>query len=436
MRESSGSNAPIKPIISRFYGGIPCWMNNGVLVLFLLCSGVVHAQSPAEAAPLRLEEAVQLSLQQHPELATFAYRREALQGRVTEAGFGQRPQMSLEVEDAFGSGQLEGVDNAQTTLTITWFLDGALTDARADAARAAISQVDAEREIHALNVAAHTATLFIENLAQQARSQLADEALQQAERALAAAGRRVRAGKASDIERLQAEAMLSQRQLEREDLTHQLKASRYLLAAQWGGGTLYQPEGDLRVLPIVGDFEQQLHAMKQNPMLQVLATQQRIAESEIVLARIDAKPRWQISTGVRRVEALEDYALVAGLSLPFGKDRRSEGRIQSLRAEQAEYAARATALENQIDSQLYVLLLEIEHSQHVIQALSEDIIPTLEKAQREAAVAYERGLLNYQQWHGVREQWLAARQALIDAFEAIHLQHIELQRLTGASLNR
>ncbi len=406
-----------------------------ILALLLPFVAGAHAEPPQAGAPLLLDEAIRMSLQQHPGLAAFAHRREAVEGLVTEAGFGARPEMRIEVEDALGTGDLRGFRSAQTTFGITWLLDGEVVESRVRAARSTASLVDVERESQALDIAARTASLFVSDLAEQARLELADVALQLSRRSLESAQQRVQAGKASRVERLQAEAQLSQRELEREDLAHRLKAGRYQLAAQWGGGAARQPSGDLNAVPVVADFAQQLEALRNTPALRAFATRQRIAESEIELARIEAKPRWQVSAGIRRSETLDDYALVAGVSIPFGQAGRGSGRAQTLRAQQAEYEAEAKALEHRLDSQLYVLLLEIEHGRHVVDALTGRILPALDKAQVEATRAYDQGQLGYQQWQAIRQDWLTARMGLIDVLEETHLQHIELQRLTGASLN-
>ena len=423
-----------KPIVNRFSASCTSIVRKG-LVAFLLAAGPTHAVTGDEE-PLRLDEAIGLTLRQHPNLAAFAHRREALQGRVQRARIGQRPELSLELQDALGTGRLSGLDQAQTTLGISWILDAELVAAQVGAAQEATTQVDVNREIRALNVAAETAALFVQDLAQQERLKLANQFVEQAEEGLSVARRRQAAGNAAGMEVLQAAAQLRGRQLEAEELVHELEAGRYELAAQWGGDRDYRPKGDLRALPEVGDFEHQLSALKNSPALRSFATRQRILESEMILARIEAKPRWQLSAGLRRYEDSDDFALVAGLTLPVGDDGRSAGRLQTLRAQQAEYAAEAEAMERRLDRQLYVLLLEIEHGLHLITALSDDIIPVLQKAQRQASHAYEIGQLNYLQWQDIRRQWLAARRNLITTYEATHLRHIELQRLTGASLTQ
>ena len=70
----------------------------------------------------------------------------------------------------------------------------------------------------------------------------------------------------------------------------------------------------------------------------------------------------------------------------------------------------------------------------MIETLQQRILPALKSAQAQATQAYESGKLGYQPWISILNKKLGAQQDLLSAFEAIHLQHIELQRLTGTAL--
>tara|TARA_R110000772_G_scaffold268652_1_gene397050 strand:- start:6363 stop:7667 length:1305 start_codon:yes stop_codon:yes gene_type:complete len=421
------------PIANRFIR--PFGLSLVVLAATCLTVSAVHAQSESEPTLLSLEKAVRLTLDQHPQLGTFHHQREAYQGVVEQVSVGQRPSIGLTIEDFGGDGDYNGFDSAQSTLSISWVMQGARIDQRIQAAQVSATQVETQRQIKALDLSAQTARLFIQALVDEQRLTLARQAQQQAQNTVAALKKRVEAGKSPVFEHLQAEVEMAQRELEAEDLQHVLMSTRYQLRAQWGGERNdFRIVGELLTLPTLGSVEQQFDQLKQNPTLALLATQQRIAESEIELARIEAKPQWQFSVGVRRFEASDDFGMVAGVSVPFGKDRSSTGKIRSLQARQAEFASESEALRRQLDTQLYVLLQEIKHSHHVIETLQQRVIPPLNTAHAQATHAYETGKLGYQQWINLLNQKLGAQQDLLSAFEAIHLQHIELQRLTGTTL--
>ena len=421
------------PIANRFMR--PFGLSVVVFAAMCLTVSAVHAQSESEPTLLSLEKAVRLTLEQHPQLGTFLHQREAYQGLVEQVSVGQRPSIGLIIEDFGGDGDYNGFDSAQSTLSISWVMQGARIDQRIQAAQVTATQVDIQRQIKALDLSAQTARLFVQALVEEQRLTLARQAQQQARSTVNALKKRVEAGKSPEFERLQAEVEMAQRELEAEDLQHVLTSTRYRLRAQWGGERNdFRLVGELLTIPTPGSVEQQFEQLKQNPILALLANQQRIAESEIELARIEAKPQWQFSVGVRRLEASDDFGMVAGVSVPLGKDRSSTGKIRSLQARQAEFASESEALQRQLDTQLYVLLQEIKHSHHVIETLQKRIIPALNTAHAQATHAYETGKLGYQQWVILVNKKLGAQQDLLSAFEAIHLQHIELQRLTGTTL--
>ena len=405
-----------------------------------LAATSVNAQGMPQAPTLSLDQAVQLTLEQHPQLSVFLHRSEAYQGLAEQAGVRERPNVSLSVEDFAGSGDQDGFDSAQSTLAISWVSQGARINSRVQSARVAASQVDVQQAIKALDLSAQTARLFIQALVEKQRMALAQQAVQQARNTVADIKRRVDAGKSPEFEHLQAEVEFAQRELEAEDLQHDLSSLRYQLSAQWEDTQQGDKQSDFRLegalfkMPVINNTEQQFDQLKKNPALALLATQQRIVQSEMELARIEARPQWQFSVGARRYEATDDFAMVAGVSVPLGNDRRSAGKIRSLHAKQAAYGSESEALRRQLDTQLYLLLQEIKHSQHVIETLQERIIPALNNAQAQATRAYETGQLDYQQWTAILHKKLGAQQTLLSAFEAIHLQHIELQRLTGTTL--
>ena len=423
------------PTAGRFLGAVLPLLSAPFFAGICLAGASAHAENTQDQGILSLDQAVQLTLEQHPQLRAFMHQREGYQGTIEQVGAGARPTVGLTVEDFAGSGDHSGFDNAQSTLSISWIAQGARIDRRIQVAQVTASQVDIQRQIEALDLSAQTARLFVQALVEKQRLMLAQQAIQQAKKTVLAIKKRVDAGSSPDFERLQAEVELAQRELETEDLQHVLKSTRYQLGAQWGENrTNYRLIGELFKIPTTVDVEQQFDQLKQNPKLALLATQQRIAESEIELARIETKPQWQFSVGVRRYEATDDFGMVAGVSVPLGSDRSSAGKIRRLQAQQDQYASESEVIQRHLETQLYVLLQEIKHSQHVIETLQQRILPALKSAQAQATQAYESGKLGYQPWISILNKKLGAQQDLLSAFEAIHLQHIELQRLTGTAL--
>ncbi|MDX5407861.1 MAG: TolC family protein [Chromatiaceae bacterium] len=414
-----------KPIAYRFCA----------LILGVSFTLPVSAGSSDSAPIISLSDAVSLTLQQHPDLKGLMSQQAVWQGRIQQAGIAERPQIGLTLEDALGTGEHSGVKSLQSTLTFSWLLQQELIDSRVNAAQTEASKLALEQQIKALDLSAAVARQFISILVKQQRLKLNQQAERQAKDVVDAITKRANAGKSSNIEVQLAKAELTRRGLAVEDVEHELTASQYQLASLWGKqGTAYQLSGDLLNAPSVPSVNQQLALLKQNPLLQQFANTQRIAQSQIELARIEAKPRWQFTTGIRRYEASDDFGVVAGVTIPWGGKDRNAGTIAALQAQQNVLANQQAALMQAMDAQLYVLLQEMAHSQHVIETVRNDIVPTLEAALSEAMAAFDKGQLSYTQYSSVRAELLSAQTQLLEAFESLHLQHIEIQRLTGTAI--
>jgi cobalt-zinc-cadmium efflux system outer membrane protein len=299
-----------------------------------------------------------------------------------------------------------------------------------------MEQVDIDKHIVTMDLAASTAKQFTQILVKQERLKLNQMATLQANEVLKAISERVSAGRSSTIEMRMAEVEIVRMQLAVEDTEHDLKASQYQLSSLWGKpGTQFRVNGNLFALPVLSSLDKELDKLKKSPYITQFATATRIAQSQLELARIEAKSQWQFSAGFRRYEATDDFGLVAGVSVPFGASDRNAGTISTLQAKQDVLAVEQVALMQKLDSQLYVQLQEIAHARHVIDAFEKTIIPTLEVTLKEAVRAFELGQLSYSQWSDIRRDLLNAQSELLNTYESLHLQHIEIQRLTGASIS-
>ncbi|SHF85527.1 outer membrane protein, cobalt-zinc-cadmium efflux system [Marisediminitalea aggregata] len=418
-------NASEKPIMGRFL----CTLVGGLLALST-------AYAAETTTPINLQAAISNTLSTHPELAVFASRAQVIAGEIRQAGIADRATINLTVEDAFGTGEQELIKSMQTTFTYTWVVQDEILDARVAAATSGQAILKIEQQIAALDLAADTAAKYIGVLIAQERLKLQKLSVIQSEEVLANVTAKVTAGIAPVTEQFLAKAELQRRLLAVEDALHEIKARKYALTSLWG---LQHQEftfsGDLLDIPARPDVEMTLARIKDTPQLQKFATEERVLASKIALADTEATPRWQFSAGVRRLESTDDFGLVAGVSIPWGEKASNAGTIMALKAQQDGLLSQYKAAEQALDAKLYVLLLELEHSYHVIETIKTGIIPELENALTEANRAFENGQLNYSVWSDIRNQHISAQLQLLDAYEMLHLQHIEIQRLTGTSLS-
>ncbi|RYY76871.1 MAG: TolC family protein [Gammaproteobacteria bacterium] len=423
-----------KPILNRFFK--QC-LATGIL-LFVGCTS--HAEesvaiSPS-APPLQWSEAITRTLSKNPSLIAFGFQLSAQEARVQQAGIKTNPEISLSVEDAFGTGNFSGMDQAETSLGISWVLNGRQRQQRIATAQARTSVLEVEQDIHRLDAAATTARLYINVLALQARLQQTQQSIDLSSDAVKVINSRVNAGNSPAAEVARAKVDLSRRLLEHEDIEHELDIARHQLAAHWGDtDTVFsEVRGDIFNLPAPSNYSDLRARFQDNPRLAHFVTTERLEESHIALAKAESKPQWKVSAGLKHIAATHDQALTAGVSVPLALFDQQQGRIAEARANMELSRAEREAERVRLDAAVFGLHQELLHNLHLIKAYRKDILPQLEVAMKETRRAYDLGRYGYVEWQTVQRELLDAKNSLIDASVAAHIQAIEIERLTGVAV--
>jgi outer membrane protein, heavy metal efflux system len=426
-----------KPIISRFFIKELASLMRIPVCASVLASLMISTPVNAQSAKLTWQEAARLTLEHSPALTAFGYQLDAQVGRIQQAGVKPNPEFSLTIENAAGSGEFKSMDSAETTLGISWILDGKQRRERVKTAEAANAVLIAERDIKRLDALAGTARWYAQAMALQAQATQATVAVNTAEESVKFIGQRVRAGNSPAAELARAEVELANRRLEREDISHEQAIVHRQLAAQWGEtlAPFTAVNADIHQIPAIVSYPELQARLKQHPRLQYLVTRERFEESHIALAQSQGKAQWRVSAGIRQLAATDDQALVAGVSVPLTVFDRQQGRVAEARALAALSRAERDAEQVAIDTAVFSLHQELSHSLHTLHSYSTQIIPALEKALNETRRAYDSGRYSYQEWVGVQRELLNAQQRYIDTALAAHLQSIEIERLTGISIN-
>lgn len=409
------------------------------LILFgfmsLFFNTVLSAESNlnTDSGGISLHSAIYKTFEHNPELRSFNFALKAQSGRQFQAGLAASPELSFTIEDALGSGEFNSMDNAQATLSIAWVIEGDIRQGYIDVSNADVNSLNIEAESKRLDVAAQTARLYLSCLANQARMRNADETVKLAKDTVAAVKKRVAAGRSPEAELARAKAEVSRRQLEQEDIVHELSSSIRMLAAQWGvtRPVFTQVEGDIFSLPAILSFEALVAQLEQSPEFIRLLAEKRLKQAQLSLAKSQSDAEWRVNLGVRHFETTNDQALVAGISIPFGERSRNTGRIIEARENLSQMQAREDELRVRYETTLYVISQELQHSLHRLESYRKQIIPQLEKALKETRRAYKLGRYSYLEWRSVQSDLLDARSALIEASIDAHTKVIEIERLTG-----
>jgi len=408
----------------------------GFVVCFLSSTSIAQTKLADETSVISLTEAITRTLKRNPELMAFGYQIQAREARVVQSGLRPNPELTVVVENALGTGEFQGIDGAETTISVAWVLERGKRQRRVDSARAGVSLVETEAEIRRLDASAETARRFLDSLALQERLSQAERAVALSEQTATIVRRRVAAGRTPDADLARAGAEQSRARLKLEDIEHTLRVSNRRLASQWGvtQPTFTRVNGNVVNLPKPDTYSNLLARVEYAPALTRYLSEQRVHAAALRLAEAQAQPDWRITAGIRRLERSDDQALVAGITFPIAKRNRNQGRIAEARTKLAMTSANEVASRVQIETQLFALYEELQHSLHRATTLRQEILPLLERALGDTQRAYDAGRYGYFDLRIAQAELLNTRAELLEATIDAHRLVIDIEHLTGTTV--
>lgn len=404
-------------------------------LLFFLASSVVNAATPEKL--LTLSDAIRFSLAENPSLKVFSIRDVALQGQLQTANLKPAYELGVATENFAGTGGFNGVGSAELTVSLSSTIEmGGKREARAGLYSQSRSHLQAQRQIESLELLGEVTRRYIEILAAQQRVILATQAAELAEMTLRVVKKRTKAGSTPEAEVKRAQAAEAQSQLALLSGQQQLRYLKVALAALWGetSPSFTSVSGDLFNFGQDVDFEVLYAKIEKNPAIQVFATQERLKDAEVRLAKTESTSDINWSVGVRQFQEMNDTAITAGFSMPLFSSTRNSGAVSAALASRNEvYVEKEVALLN-MHTQLFRAFSNRQQAIISAQKLQNEIVPALEEALSETQQAYERGRYSYLEYVSARHELLIARQTLIESAAAALTYGADIEQLTAEPL--
>ncbi len=407
----------------------PLWL--GVCLSAWLLSGNTAAEE------LTLAAATKKTLAQNPFLNIYKLQDEAVQARRETAALRPAFDLGIEVENFAGADAAQGFDETEVTVSLSSVIElGAKRSARIAVMDSKSGMLRIELQAEALDVLGAMTSQFVNALALKEQVSLAQQALVLASRTTVAVQERVDAGVSPDAELLRATALESQAKISAERIERQLDIALVGLSTYWGGREQlqYDLQGDLFNFGEERKFTELWELVVSSPVVRTFASQERLRDAEIRLAESKSQLDIRWSLGVRRLEGLNDNALVGSLEFPLNTRRRNRSEIAAVRAERAEVGVRREQALNHLYARLYDAYATRAQSIRAANTLANDAIPDLNKALEETQSAFEAGLYSYLELIAAQRALIDARQThIVTAANALEAAVI-IEQLTGISL--
>jgi cobalt-zinc-cadmium efflux system outer membrane protein len=409
------------------------------LTCVVLCVAPV-AQGQTTEFPegeLTLAQAIAAALKGNPELRAGEYELYSSQARMRQAGLRPNPELSLELENFAGTGEASAADILETTLALSQVVElGGKRQRRQRVASFGYASLTVERQIRQLDVLAEVTRRYLEVVLAQERLALAGTALDLTERTASTMVRRVNAARSPRAEQTRAGIAHSRARLDHARAQQGLESARVLLAATWGGeGARFTTAvADLYALPVLDPLDNLISRLAQSPDFLHFAAEERLREAELELTRARARPSLKLSAGVRWLDASNDTALVAGVSLPLPVFDRAQGRLVEGRTRIARTAVERSAALVRARAMVSSLHGELSASRAEVEVLRSELVPLAERALDQTRSGFARGRFSYLELVSAQQDVLDTERAAIEAAGAAHRLHTEIERLTGEPL--
>lgn len=391
----------------------------------------------ANAAEVTLAGAIDLALKRNPVLLASRYELTAAQARVVQAGLRPNPELLLELENFGGRGEMSGVKALETTLSLSQVIE--LGDKRRLRSAAALADSDVasiEQRARQLDVLAEVTRRFVDVVAAQERVRLAAEAMQLSRQMLDAINARVEAARTPVAEGSRARIALTRALIEERQALTALKAARYNLVACWGDAepTFTEAAGDLFAFAAAQPLPALLAKLERTPDITFFASQSRLRDAELQVARAQARANLTFSFGVRRLEATDDLALVAGVSAPLPVYDRNQGAIREAQARRLQSDRELEAAMVRLRSTLQSTYEEMTATRETVEILRAEAIPQATVALDQVRSGYERGRFSFLELVSAQQELLGLRASVLDAAADYHRLLTEMERLTSEPL--
>jgi cobalt-zinc-cadmium efflux system outer membrane protein len=387
---------------------------------------------------ITLREALALALMKSPELAAFSWEARAREAQALQARLFPNPELDVEVENFAGTGALGGLDDAETTVQLGQLVE--LGGKRSKRKRAAALDQDLagwDYELGRILVFTETSKAFVDVLVAQKRTELNQEFVRLAEQVLDVVAERVRAGKTSPVEEIKARVALSARLIDKRNAEEELAAARTVLAAAWGGTapTFSAARGDLERSPEVPSFEALSGRVSDNPEMARWLVEIEKLRASLETERAGRFPDITLRGGVRHISATDDWAFVAGLSVPIPVFNRNQGATMEAQYRVAKAEEQRRALHLRVQAALVSTYRELSSARNEAVSLKNEVLPGARRAFEATGEGFRQGKFGYLEVLDAQRTFFEAQARYTEALGVLQKAVADAEGLLGEPLH-
>ncbi|AQS36159.1 outer membrane protein [Shewanella psychrophila] len=412
------------------------------LCVFALFAGLFSHQVLAQTGinqtqgEITLPWVLEQTLLHNPQLQHYPYELRVNEALALQAGITPNPEFSVEVENILGTGEMQGVDNAEITLGLSQVIElGDKRQRRIDFAQAEERQSLSEYELLRLDILAQATQRYYQVLRLQALQAWNAQRILVEQEALSTIESRADAGAVTQADVSKMALRLSRSESIQHGLDGEAQLAKLALASMWSSEAHFSlVAGDLGPLHTFPTAASVLNAMETAPQYLQMLSIERVMYAKRRLEESKAQYDITLGLGVRSYDGFDDGALMFNFSMPIPLSNPNQGNIMAARAKED------MAMEQQrlARGQLRLSLLEIHQAMvnNAKQAkrLQDRLLPLANRLLKDTQVAYQAGQANVLLLADAQSELFSLQRELIEANAAVYQRRLELERITGQSM--
>jgi cobalt-zinc-cadmium efflux system outer membrane protein len=370
-------------------------------IFYMLIS--VYVVQPAYAALDEKElhnmnDMLNIAIKYNPAIRSSIASIEAAKGQALQASLTINPDILFQAEDFAGKDELSRFNSAELTASIQQTVEiGGKRAYRTESALHNQSIVEQQAVISILTVLFDAQVATIRYFTAQKRLNLIEKRLEITNNVHETIERRVQAAAASDIQLKKIDIERKSTILEKTNAHKDLEIAKASLTKVLAKdiSNIMISNILLEKPPDIPDLAKIFTYLNKMPQKQILDFQKEQAEANFNLAKANAIPNPTFGIGMRKLNGMDNYAVVASFSIPAPVFNRNQGEIAKANAElimaKENIIAGVQSLEASIKniwSQFNALKIEVN-------TYTNDIIPSSQQAYDKALEGYDMGRFSF-----------------------------------------
>lgn len=392
---------------------------------------------------LTLSRALQRAAAANPKLTAASRDIGIAAGKHVQAGAIPNPEVSFELDNAFGTGDYRGLRSAETTLQLSQLIElGGKRDARIRAASAELESARWERAAVRLEILSDTAVAFFNVLSGQRKLQIFDARIAALNRLTPLLQRRVDAGASSPGEIARAQVAADLVRAERERARTVLAIARRELAILMGSNKVdfAYVVGDLGRVAQPPAFPTVLRGLDSNPQLIRWTAIRAQRDAELLSARLKPIPDLKIELGWKHIRetteigSRSDNAVRLGASIPIPVWDQNLGDISAAEAARAKVEAERAASKAALILTLAKAYDTLTGALREIEVLQSSALPNAQRATDAIESGYSQGRFTLLEILDAQGTVSEAALRELEALASFHTSVATIEGLTGIRL--